>query len=197
MEELLIWLAFLVFFSVMQSLKKKKSAQKKPTELGDGSAKPTFQDAWREIQAAIQQAQSPKEIPPVINPEPTVERRLEPLIHLKPSPTQKRTREPEFHTMETKIPERRLESKTKYSEKIYTQTGQEGKKTYDDSFPKSAYYDDSYSHPHNEKAPQDNVERRKKKMPGDILSARLRDKNYLSEAFIIQEILNKPLSKRK
>ena len=193
--EILVWIGFLIVYSIVQSLnkKKKKQAKSKPQTSGDAaSSPPTLQDALREIQVALEGKPSRgKPVEPTAQPIP-LPAHQDARLQLPSS------REPEFHSLEKDIPDRSLESKTKYSTKVYTQTIPDRTKTYEDSFPDSEFYDDTYHHAHMEEAPIDTLAIKKKdKSHATFLRSQLRDRNYLSEAFILQQILGKPLSKKR
>ncbi len=194
--EFLIWLGFLIVYSILQSTKKKKGPKKVPTNTPQGeSSTPTWGDALRQIQEALEEAQNPQ---PRQQPAPAPEQ-PQPRTIQEPSRSLPRERniEPEFHSLERNIPDRRLESKTEYQEKIYRPPANTETTTYEDSFPDSSFYDEQFSHAHMEES--SNIIVQKKTAPGaaDILRKKLFDKNYLSEAFIINEILGSPKSKRK
>ncbi len=197
--EFLIWIAFLIVYSIIQSLgKKKKPTTKSPTQVpGNPQAPPTLADALREIQEALQQPQKNREAPPVEQPTVLPQSSKPRSTTLSSPPNLNKKREPEFHSLEKRIPEKAtLESQTKYSEKILDKGTLESSKTYEDVFPESAFYDDSYSHAH-----MDTVKTVKKakaqKSPAEILRKRLKDPTYLSEAFVIQQILGPPVSKQR
>lgn len=190
--EFLIWLGFLLVYSIINARNKKKNPAKVPPGETPGTQQkaPTLEDALREIQEAFQQANQPQQPEPVSEPTP------------EPKPKKKHkqlpAREPEFHSLEKRIPDRTLESKTRYSEKVLTGGTLESAKTYEDSFPTSEFYDDTYSHAHMEASSEPlMVVKKKSKGAADILRERLMNKDYLSEAFIIQQILGEPLSKRR
>ena len=193
--EFLIWLGFLLVYSIINARNKKKGPTKAPPGGAPGTATeteraPTLEDALREIQEAFQQASQPQK--PAPQPEPAPQPKPQPKLERKSRPA----REPEFHSLEKRIPDRSLESKTQYSEKILTRGTLEATKTYEDSFPASDFYDDKYSHAHMESTKPLQVVKRDKPDAAEILRNRLKDKDYLSEAFIIQQILGKPLSKK-
>ncbi len=192
--EFLIWLGFLLVYSIINARNKKKGPAKAPggTPGTTGTQQaPTLEDALREIQEAFQQASQPEK--PAPEPAPTPLPKPAPKLERKPRPV----REPEFHSLEKRIPDRSLESKTRYSEKILTRGTLEASETYTDSFPTSDFYDDKYSHPHMESSSRAmQVTKKNKPNAAAILRKRLSDKDYLSEAFIIQQILGKPLSKK-
>lgn len=190
--EFLIWLGFLLVYSIINARNKKKNPGKVPPGGTPGTQQkaPTLEDALREIQEAFQQANQPQQPEPPPEPAPA------------PQPQKERKRlpkrEPEFHSLEKRIPDRTLESKTRYSEKVLTGGTLEATKTYEDSFPTSDFYDDNYSHAHMEASSEPlQVTKKKSKGAADLLRERLMDKDYLSEAFIIQQILGEPLSKKR
>lgn len=191
--EFLIWLGFLLVYSIINARNKKKGPQKAPPGgTPDSQEKPpTLQDALREIHEAFQQANQP---PQPQQPAPQQQAPAQP----KRERTRMPAREPEFHSLEKRIPDRSLESKTSYSEKVLTRGTLEAANTYEDSFPTSEFYDDKYSHAHMESSmPAMEVVKKKRKGAADLLRERLADKNYLSEAFIIQQVLGEPLSKKR
>ncbi|MEM8488994.1 MAG: hypothetical protein AAF564_25840 [Bacteroidota bacterium] len=192
--EFLIWLGFLLVYSIINARNKKKGPQKGAPGSTPGTQQkaPTLEDALREIQEAFQQASQPNAPAPAPAPEPQAP------TQPKPARTKLPPREPEFHSLERRIPDRSLESKTQYSEKILTRGTLEATKTYEDSFPTSDFYDDKYSHPHMEPSSEPLlVTKKKSRGAADLLRKRLADKNYLSEAFIIQQVLGEPLSKKR
>lgn len=192
--EFLIWLGFLIVYSIVQSLNKKKKGPlpgPTPEQPGEAPARqPTLQDALREIQEALQEASKPQQAPPT-EPQPQVQRKAP-----QPKPIPQRKREPEFHSLEGRIQERSLEAQTKYSEKVYTDTNLESAKTYTDAFPETSFYDDTYSHAHMDATSSKAPIKKRTKTPAELLRDRLNDKDYLSEAFILQQIIGKPLSKK-
>lgn len=201
--EFLIWIAFLIVYSIVQSLgKKKKPAPQSPNQVpGEQQRMPTLEDALREIQEALQQSKKPQrdkqESPapeqPVLSPTSSSPRKTT----LSPHPALQGTREPEFHSLEKRIPERAtLEARTTYSEKILDKGSLEAEKTYEDVFPESSFYDDSYSHAHME-TPKQIKKVKAPESPAAILRKRLKDPTYLSEAFVVQQILGPPVSKRR
>lgn len=200
--ELLLWIAFFIVYGVIQSLgKKKRPPQQVPTDLADGESRPpTLQDALREIQEAFQEAQAKKEAPAPEPHAPTEQPARTQLPRLAPKPnrsSRETTREPEFHSLEKQIPDRTLESRTTFSEKVYENKTLEVSETYEDSFPESEFFDDKYSHAHMDSSSiTASRPKKKQKSASEILRARFQDKNYLSEAFIVQDILGKPVSKR-
>ncbi len=191
--EFLIWLGFLLVYSIINARNKKKGPQKAPpgSTPGTQDKPPTLQDALREIQEAFQQANQP---PQPQQPAPAPQQQAP----KKPKRTRLPEREPEFHSLEKRIPDRSLESKTQYSEKVLTRGTLEAAKTYEDSFPTSEFYDDKYSHAHMESSTAAmEVAKKKRNGAADLLRKRLADKDYLSEAFIIQQVLGEPLSKKR
>ncbi len=197
--EFLLWIGFLIVYGIIQSLgKKKKPPQQVPTDLAEGESRPpTLQDALREIQEAFQQAQGQRESPKPEPEAPTEQPARTQLPRLAPTRTNRATtREPEFHSLEKQIPERTLESRTIYSEKVYENKTLETSKTYEDSFPKSEFYDDKYTHAHMDSPIASTSKKKKKQSASEILRTRFKDKDYLSEAFIVQDILGRPVSKR-
>lgn len=62
--ELVIWILFVLISLIFQALKKKKSPANQPDFEVQGEAKPTLQDALREIQEALQQGSQPVETGP-------------------------------------------------------------------------------------------------------------------------------------
>ena len=194
--EFLIWIGFLIVYSILQSTKKKKGPPKVPGDSPAGEGKtPTWGDALRQIQEALEEAQNPNAHK---EPAPEAARSSSQLPKLAPESRESRreTIEPEFHTMESRIPDRSLESKTKYSEHIYRPPANTESSSYEDSFPERSFYDEKYSHAHMDESTALTPVAKSGPSPADILRKRLRDKNYLSEAFIIQQLLGKPLSKR-
>lgn len=200
--EFLLWVGFLIVYGLIQSLGKKKKQQKQvPPDLAEGESRPpTLQDALREIQEAFQEAQTKRESPEPEPQAPTEQPARTQLPRLAPTPSRAKketTIEPEFHSLEGQIPERRLESKTTYSEKVYEGNTLEASQTYTDSFPDSEFYDDKYSHAHMDSSSTPvSKAKKKQRSASEILRARFKDKDYLSEAFIVQDILGKPASKR-
>ena len=194
--EFLIWLGFLIVYSILQSTKKKKGPKKVPTGAPQGeSSTPTWGDALRQIQEALEEAQNPQaRQQPAPQPE-----QPQPRILQEPSRSlpKQRNIEPEFHSLEKSIPDRRLESKTRYQEKIYRPPAGTETTTYEDSFPDSSFYDEQFKHAHMEESSKTVVSKKTTLGAADILRKKLYDKNYLSEAFIINEILGSPISKRK
>ncbi len=199
--EFVIWIAFLIVYALIQSLGKKKnpSAKKPPQVPGDQQPAPTLADALREIQEALQQARQPQmesQETPAAEPQTTTIPKPTDRKLVTQSKLQRKI-EPEFHSLEKRIPQTpTLEDRTKYSKKILGKGSLESTKTYEDVFPESSFYDDNYSHAHMEAAPKS----KKKKAPeshAERIRKRLKDPAYLSEAFIIQQILGPPLSKRR
>ena len=191
--EILIWIGFLIVYSIVQSLNKKKKKQSQPvpgTADADASRAPTIQDVLSEIQAALEGKPAPEK-PAEPKPQDT-------MLPAPASPRpQLQPREPEFHSLEKQIPDRLLESKTKYETKIFTQKARGKSTSYDDTFPESTFYDDAYHHPHMDASTSDMLPvTKKKKSTASLLRARLKNGNYLSEAFILQQIVGKPLSKK-
>ncbi len=197
--EILIWIGFLIVYSIVQSLGKKKKkgpSQPTPSTPGtEGARQPTLQDALREIRAALEG--NIEQTPPVeTSRPPATEAKTLPEKTVANFPSKSRI-EPEFHSLEKSIPDRQLETKTEYSTKIYTKGTIEKETTYEDSFPESSFYDDNYQHPHMDDVFEEAFTVKKEKSPAAILRQRLNDGNYLSEAFVLQQILGEPASKKR
>ena len=191
--ELLIWVAIIVFSLLRagQNNKKKKkgTAQSQTTESID-----PIQEALREIELALKGESTESASPSAQSQEPA------------PSPIdryeeteQTRRLEPEFHSMESSIPDRTLESKTRYAER-YSEKLLESQGTYEDQFRTSSYYDDVFKHAHpDETAESTNAYTAKRSTSSyaTTIRDRLRNKKDLAEAIILQEVLNRPSFKRR
>ena len=202
--EILIWIVFLIVYSIIQSLgKKKKPAGQSPADAtGDKAKMPTLEDALREIQEALQQSRKPAEKTPARQPAETP-RLQEPgrsgERKLTPQPRRLHSEEPEFHSLERRIPDAKsIEAQTRYSEKVYDVGTLESEKTYEDEFPESSFYDDTYKHAHMDAVSiPENIKTKNTASPAAILRKRLKNPDYLSEAFIIQQILGPPIYKQR
>lgn len=183
--EFLIWIAMLIVYSILTNKKKKGAKnQQSPQEVLE---MPTLEDALREISEALQSRPTQE---PVALPEPEPQRPVK-----KPK---KKVVEPEFHSLESDIKEHRLESKTRYSERILETAPLESQTTYEDSFPESKFFDDTYRHAHMEASDRTTLLAPKKQEdPASLIRSKLKDKNYLAEAFVIQQILGDPVSKKR
>ena len=190
--EIIVWIAFLVIYSIFQALGDKKKKQRKkpsaPSSPGQTGKRPsTLQEALREIQEALQQAQQPQS--PAPPPQPPRER-----IPSRPTPRPARShREPEFHSMEGEIESKNLEAATQFKPK-FTERILEKNKTYEDSFPTSKYSDDQFKHAHpdDELLPQKPSKKTNDRL--QELHGRLIDRKNIQQAFVLSEILGKPRS---
>jgi hypothetical protein len=100
--------------------------------------------------------------------------------------------------LESTVYNSNLESKSRFEES-YSSTNLENEVTYDQKFPKtSSFSDDSYRHAHPGK-PAGATKKRpaaKKPIKKQSLQALLKNKETLAQAFLLQEILGKPLARR-
>lgn len=195
MNDLLIWVGFLIIYSIVQSLgKKKKPKGKEPVPVSsDGENRPTtLKDALREIQEAFEQAQQP---PAPTAPEPVQEPAVQPKRQFEPV-VRKPKIEPEFHSLEKPVYSSNLEKKTSFKES-YSRKSLETKTTYDQQFrPSSIYSDDNFQHAHPD--PVRPVKRKStKRATKKALPDLLKDRTTLSQLFLFQEILGKPVSRRR
>lgn len=191
MNDLLIWVGFLIVYSIVQALgKKKKPKGKEPVPVEGENRPATLKDALREIQEAFEQAQQ-QQAPSKPAPEPVQkpERRFEPVAR-KPEV------EPEFHSLEKPVYSSNLEKKTRFTEN-YSKKSLEKKTTYDQQFrPSTTFSDDNFRHAH----PEQVVSLKKKtakKANKKALPDLLKDRTTLSQLFLFQEILGKPVSRRR
>lgn len=186
--EVLFWIAIIIF-SMLRGIQKnkKRPPSKSPSPLplpGDDASQRTttdpLQEALREIEAALRgQPLQPTTPSPKPKKDPIPESRS-----AQPS------YEPEFHSMEASIPQRDLESKTTYEES-YSNKTLEKKTTYEDSFRKpTQYYDDVFRHAHPDSSDELEVaiEKQNRDHP---LRKRLKSKDGLKEAIILQTILTR------
>ena len=192
--EFVVWIAFLIIYSIFQAVssKNKKQPGKKqplPEIPGEQPNRPaTLQDALREIQEALQQAREPQPTsPPQPEPRPPQPEPRPPAPRPVPA-----TREPEFHSMESTIQERNLEAQTKFNP-TFSQKVLEKKTTYEDSFPTTTFSDDHFSHAH----PDTSINNASPVLSkGDpklaALQASLLDQQSIRDAFVLSEILGKP-----
>ena len=181
--DILIWVGVIIFWILRAMQGNKKS----PTSTSQTSTTPTLQEAIREIEAALRGEPLPSQQPQEPSPAP---KKRDPIPELKSSKT---SYEPEFHSMESSIPSRELESKTTYTE-VYSHKSLESETTYEDSFRTSSYFDDSFRHAHPDTTSKEvtvsNYEKPADK--GHPILKRLREKNGLAEAIILQTILTRP-----
>ena len=200
--ELLIWLAIIVF-SILRSIQqsnKKKAGQGTPDQVSspppDGVVTDPFQEAIREIEAALRGTRAEEDVQSASKTETVFS---EPEIKRPSVATPERRHEPEFHSMERPISENRYESDTAFTES-YSNKTLESSATYEDAFPESTYYDTNFSHAHPDEEEQSMMVEspRVTSSPHSIsIKARLKDKQEIAEAIILQEILNEPAFKRR
>lgn len=192
MNDLLIWVGFLIVYSIMQSLSKKKKQKGKEQVPAspDAQKRPaTLQDALREIQEAFEQAQRPPATTePVQETIAKPERRSEPVVS-KPK------YEPEFHSLEKPVYARNLEKETRFKE-TYSKKSLEKNTTYDQQFKAaSTFSDDNFRHAHPDRVIS--VKKPKKRPTKKALPDLLKDRTTLSQLFLFQEILGKPVSRKR
>ena len=96
--------------------------------------------------------------------------------------------EPEFHSMESNVSRRNLEQESSFYE-FYPDTSLETKSTFEDVFPESEYFDDSFNHAHPESEPQSSSPYEVK--PQKAIINRLKNKQDLTDAIVLQTILNR------
>ena len=184
--EVLFWIAIIVF-SLLRGVQKNKQRPPVKQSPSNGTGQPTLdplQEAIREIESVLRGETPPSQQPR--QPDPLQEK-TDPTREVK---SKRPSYEPEFHSMEASIPSRELESKTTFTES-YSQKMLEKKTTYEDSFRKSEYYDDTFKHAHPESsdsAQRQKSQRVKKEHP---LKSRLKSKKGLAEAIVLQTILTR------
>lgn len=179
--ELIIWLAIIVF-SILRGLQNKK-APAPGSKSPDSPATDPFQDAIREIEAALRgRVEEPASSDTASSPSTFQDASRE------PRPRKVRPREPEFHSMESPISSRNLESESGFKES-YSSKILESKTTYEDIFPKSTYYDDDFKHAHPEPEVAKKAIGRNKR--SHSIRTRLKNKEDLVDAIVLQTILNR------
>lgn len=185
--EVLFWIAIIVFSMLrgIQQNKKRPPSKQSPSlpqpgsDSAPGTVRDPLQEALREIEAALRGEPLPSQQPQKKAQDPIPE-----------SKSSRPAHEPEFHSMESSIPARDLESKTTFQES-YSERMLEKKTTYEDTFKKSTeYYDDVFKHAHPDMSTEKELKVAKpsKEHP---LRKRLKDKNGLKEAIVLQTILTR------
>ena len=177
--EIIFWIAIIVFSILrgMQSSQKPPPGTKKP--LPDNTQLDPFQEAIRDIEAALRGEVKTDTEP---NSRSTFQE-----ASTQPTPKEARY-ESEFHSMESPISSKNLENETNFQE-FYTEKPLETRSTYEDSFPESKFFDDSFKHAHPEQ--RDTSTQPPKSKRAKSVKSRLKNKRDLTDAVILQTILNR------
>ena len=176
---IIFWLAIIIF-SVLRGMQANQKAQNPNDPSPDAPPTDPLQEAIREIEAALR-GEAPQR-------EPTQDSRSTFQEVTVPQEKVKERVEPEFHSMESEFSKRNLEKETSFKE-FYSDKTLESQFTYEDSFPESAFFDDAFSHAHPDSEVQ--TSNPNKKQQKRAIKDRLRNKQDLADAVILQTILNR------